>query len=393
MKVFVLVLIAVCVFWTLGCTHAPKPAASSVPPPATIQNKVKESDLTRVLLTEAAEQRLGIEVAEVKAVSTYGAVTVIGDVVPIPGRSIIVSAPASGLISKFRFELVPGMQIAAGRELFQLTPLVAPQRDLKLTLQADIETTKARLDNAKLQANRAKQLLRDMAGSQRNVDIAQQELAQANAAYEAATERFKRVEAAPLDADVNMSVTAPSNGILRQLQVAQGQSVNAGAPLFELADFSKVWLRVPVYAADLKNLSPAGIAEIRDVDGAGATWQGHRVNAPPTADPLTATADLYYEIDNPRTSLRPGQRLEASLPTRSAIDKAFSIPKSAILYDVHGGAWVYVAEGDRKYRRQRVEVYRASGQSTLVSRGLVGKLRVVSAGAAELFGTEFGAGH
>lgn len=393
MKAFALALLAVCVFWTLGCSQAPKSAASSVPPPATIQNKVKESDLTRVLLTEAAEQRLGIELAEVKAVSTSGATTVIGDVVAIPGRSIIVSAPASGLISKFRFDLVPGMQIAAGRELFKLTPLVAPQRDLKLTLLADIETTKARLDNAKLQSNRAKQLLRDMAGSQRNVDIAQQELAQANAAHEAATERFKRVESAPLDADVNMSVTAPSNGILRQLQVAQGQSVNAGAPLFELADFSKVWLRVPVYAADLKNLSPADVVEIRDVDGAGTKWQGRRVNAPPTADPLAATADLYYEIDNPRTSLRPGQRLEASLPTRSAIDNALSIPKSAILYDVHGGAWVYVAEGDRKYRRQRVEVYRASGQSTLVSRGLVEKLRVVSAGAAELFGTEFGAGH
>ena len=393
MKVFTVVLPGVCILWTLGCSQAPKPAASSVPPPATVRNKVKESDLTRVLLTEAAEQRLGIELAEVKAVSTSGATTVIGDVVPIPGRSIIVSAPASGLISKFRFDLVPGMQIPAGRELFQLTPLVAPQRDLKLTLQADIETTKARLENATLQANRAKQLLRDMAGSQRNVDVAQQELTQAKAAFEAATERFKRVEAAPLDADVNMSVTAPANGILRQLQVAQGQSVNAGAPLFELADFSKVWLRVPVYAADLKNLGTADIIEIRDVDGAGARWQGRRVNAPPTADPLAATADLYYEINNPLNSLRPGQRLEASLPTRSAIAQALSIPKSAILYDVHGGAWVYVAEGDRKYRRQRVEVYRAIGQSTLVSRGLAENLRVVSAGAAELFGTEFGAGH
>jgi len=390
MRMFFAVLLVV---MATGCSQAPKPAASGTPPPATVQNRVKESDLTRITLTEAAEKRLGIELADIRTVSTSRSTTVIGDVVAIPGRSITVSAPAPGLISKFRFDLVPGMQIQAGRELFELTPQVAPQRDLKLTLQADLKQTKARLDNAGLQANRARQLLRDMAGSQRNVDAAEQELAQAKAAFEAATERVKRLAAAPLDADVNISVTAPANGILRQLLVAPGQIVNSGAPLFELADFSKVWLRVPVYAAELRELETAGVAAIRDVDGTGATWRGRRVSAPPTADPLAATADIYYEIDNPGNTLRPGQRLEASLARRSSISNAISVPKSAILYDVHGGAWVYVAEGDRRYRRQRIEVYRANGQNTLVSRGVAENMRIVSAGAAELFGTEFGAGH
>lgn len=387
--VFVLVLL-----FAAACGSAPKPAAAAhSDPPATVQNKVAESDLTRIILTEKAEQRLGIALAPVVSAATGGRTEILGDIVAIPGRSILVNAPASGVISKFRMTLTPGMEIRTGQDLFHMTPQVAAQRDLKLTLQADVESTKARLDNATQQANRARQLLRDMAGSQRNVDSTDQELGQAKAAYEAALARLKRIESAPLDADVEMTVSSPSSGILRQLQVAPGQIVNAGSLLFEIADFSKVWLRVPVFVGQLKDMQRADIIDIRDVDGEGRNFRGRLVDAPPTADPLAATSDTYYEIDNPGHLLRPGQRMSASLPTKDMIPNALSVPVSAILYDVHGDSWVYVAEGNHKYRRQRVAILRGAGSSTLIARGLSESMKVVSVGAAELFGTEFGAGH
>lgn len=387
--VFVLVLL-----FAAACGSAPKPAAAAhSDPPATVQNKVAESDLTRIILTEKAEQRLGIALAPVVSAATGGRTEILGDIVAIPGRSILVNAPASGVISKFRMTLTPGMEIRTGQDLFHMTPQVAAQRDLKLTLQADVESTKARLDNATQQANRARQLLRDMAGSQRNVDSTEQELGQAKAAYEAALARLKRIESAPLDADVEMTVSSPSSGILRQLQVAPGQIVNAGSLLFEIADFSKVWLRVPVFVGQLKDMQRASIIDIRDVDGEGRNFRGRLVDAPPTADPLAATSDTYYEIDNPGHLLRPGQRMSASLPTKDMIPNALSVPVSAILYDVHGDSWVYIAEGNRKYRRQRVAILRGAGSSTLIARGLSESMKVVSVGAAELFGTEFGAGH
>lgn len=376
-----------------ACGNSKQAPAAHPSSPASVENKVAESDLTRITLSEKAEKRLGIAVAGVTPAGTGSETWIIGDLVPIPGRSIIVSAPTSGAVSKFRTALTPGMEIKAGQELFHLTPQVAPQRDLRLTLEADVESTKARLDNATLQANRARQLLGDMAGSKRNVDIAEQELGQAKAAYEAALARLRRVQTAPLDADVDMPVVAPSNGILRQLQIAQGQVVNAGAPLLEIADFSRVWLRVPVYVGQLKEIKDSPFVQVRDADGEGIERQGRRVEAPPTADPFAATADVYYEIDNPRSALRPGQRMLAILPTRGAVSQALSIPRSAVVYDVHGDAWVYVAEGGHKFRRQRVEVLRATGSTTLISRGLTESTKVVSVGAAELFGTEFGAGH
>jgi multidrug efflux pump subunit AcrA (membrane-fusion protein) len=64
-----------------------------------------------------------------------------------------------------------------------------------------------------------------------------------------------------------------------------------------------------------------------------------------------------------------------------------------VLYDIHGDAWVYEDLGERAYTRRRVQVARYAGDRAIVTRGLTEGSAVVTDGAAELFGTEFGAGH
>ena len=55
--------------------------------------------------------------------------------------------------------------------------------------------------------------------------------------------------------------------------------------------------------------------------------------------------------------------------------------------------WVYEDLGGNAYTRRRIEVSRHAGDRAVVGRGLREGVKVVTAGAAELFGTEFGAGH
>jgi multidrug efflux pump subunit AcrA (membrane-fusion protein) len=117
-----------------------------------------------------------------------------------------------------------------------------------------------------------------------------------------------------------------------------------------------------------------------------------RVTAPPTADPLAVTADLYFELSNSDGQLRPGQRMTVILPSRISGRKGIVVPTSAVLYDIHGGAWIYVTNAPQEYRRQRVDILQTDGSKTILARGPTPGARVVSAGAAELFGTEFGAG-
>lgn len=374
-----------------GCDSPPQKVETT--PAARVENRVKENDLTRVTLTAEAERRLGIEVAPVAEQLASNQMRVAGEVVAIPGKTVVVAAPASGVVTLSSPKIAVGQTVRNGQPIFRLVPMLAPQRDLKTTYEADLQAAKARFDTAKQQLDRAKQLLRDLAGSRRNVELADQEFGQAKASYDAAQERLNRLDTHPLEADVEMSIAAPLDGMLRQILAVQGQNVTAGGALFELADLRKVWLRVPVYSGDIKVIGAASTVTIRDIDGKGPALEGKRVEAFPTADPLAVTSDIYYELSNPNLELRPGQRLSAFLPLRTTGQKRLSVPLSAILYDVHGGTWVYLEDAPHVYRRQRVELVESTSTTAFISRGTTPGMKVITQGVTELFGTEFGAGH
>ncbi len=259
-------------------------------------------------------------------------IQIAGDVLAIPGKALIVAAPASGTVAPSRSGITVGQAVRNGQPLFRLTPMLAPQRDLKTTYEADLQAAKSRYGTAQQQLQRAQQLLRDMAGSKRNVELADQEFGQAKAAHDAAQERLKRLETHPLDADVDMTIVAPSDGILRQLLAAEGQNVTAGAPLFEVADLRTVWLRVPIYSGDLKTIGSASTVTIRDIDGTGPALAGRRVEAPPTADPLAVTSDLYYEIakSEPPIEARPAPFGDASIANCGTQGTVCAVVRSAL---------------------------------------------------------------
>ena len=91
-------------------------------------------------------------------------------------------------------------------------------------------------------------------------------------------------------------------------------------------------------------------------------------------------------------TLRPGERVLVELPLKST-ETGLVVPESAVLYDIHGATWVYEDLGDNAYARRRIQIARHAGDRVIVSRGIGEGTKVVTAGAAELFGTEFGAGH
>ena len=65
------------------------------------------------------------------------------------------------------------------------------------------------------------------------------------------------------------------------------------------------------------------------------------MTGPQTADSQASSADLFFELDNGDGVFRPGQRVSVSMSSASTAP-GLTIPTSAIAYDYHGGAWVYV---------------------------------------------------
>ena len=279
-----------------------------------------------------------------------------------------------------------------GQALFRLVPLQPSERDAAVDAQQAVDTATARRDAADLKVQRAVRLVKDGSVSRRTLEEAQAELAVAEADLKAARGRVALAERSGASSG-GVVIEAPESAIVQNVHVRDGQTVAGGAPLIELARLETVWVRVSVYAGEATAIETNAAAQVLPLGGdADAEGPSARpITAPPSADPSTAGVDLYYALPNPNQRFRPGERVSVRLPRRDT-QTGLVVPKAALLHDAFGGTWVYVVTGPRVYTRQRVVVTDISGPFAVLSQGPAPGARVVTDGAAELFGVEFGAG-
>jgi len=388
-----LITIIAALVWLSGCGK-PQAAESQTPAaPAKVENAVKESDLATIKLSLQAEARLGVTTAPVAIERVAQTRTFAGEIMLPPDRTTSMSAPINGTLAPDSAPLAVGAFVRKGQPIFRLTPFLAPERDLRVQIERDMAAAQTRVEAARVRHNRAEQLLRDRAGSEKAVQQAREELDLAENDLKTSRERMGRFEKAPVSADVAVTIAAPRDGIVQKVFANPGQTVASGAPLFEVVNLASVWIRVPVYVGDLRFIDRRQTARAHALnEPPGAPSRPARpVNAPPTANPTNDTADLYFELANGDGSLHPGQRLGVTL-TERASEESLVVPWSAVIQDINGGAWVYENIAPQQYARRRVEVRRVVNSLAVLARGPAVGANVVTAGVAELFGTEFGTG-
>lgn len=397
-----------------GPVSSPEPAKVAA---AKIENPVAEESLTTLTLTTKAIERLGIATVPLVEKQRDRRRRIGGEVIIPPGQLIVVAAPLAGTLSPpMKSEMpLPGTQLTSGQTVFSFLPLLTPERDVLApadrvrVAQTKVDLAAARIDadrqlaSAKVQVDlantmleRAKQLLANKAGSQRTVDEATSQYQLAQEAQTAATARSKFLADIQLDEAAGQlqsrPIVSPVAGVLQRIDAAPGETVAAGKVLFQVARLDRLWVRVPIYVgqrAEIDLKQEALVSEFGETRAAPRSAK--YAAAPPSADPVAATIDLFYELDNQDGSLQPGQKLAIALPLKS--QNAFKIvPKAAIVYDSLGGTWIYEQTGKQTFVRRRVEVTSFEGNEALLSAGPAAGRSIVIAAAAELFGTEFGIG-
>lgn len=398
-----------CLLVFTGC-NTPKAAETKAPPPATVENAKKETDLATVKLTPEAEKRLGIVTAPIEMRDVARTLELSGEVVMPPGQTYTVAAPLAGTLHSPETNLaaadtsttksveaatapVVGAFVRQGQVLFRLTPFLSPERDLRVQLEREVATLQERIAGIRQRKERAEMLASEKAGSQRAVEEAQADLAVAEADLKGARERLLRNGSGSLASDFEVPVVAPSSGVVQKVNASVGQTTAGGAVLLELSNYSTLWLRVPVYVGDLPKVArsqPARIHGLNDAPDASAIL-AKPIAAPPTADAAASTADLYYALSNTGGIWRPGQRVGVTLNAR-AQDHSLAVPWSAVLHDIQGGTWVYENTAAHTFIRRPVELRYVAGEWAVLGRAPNLSAKIVTVGAAELFSTEFGGG-
>ena len=328
-----------------GCNPSKTDSPRAIPA-VQVSKKLSEADLAVVTLTPEAERRLGIEAVP--------AVNRPSEEMRSYGGELMLPLARTG-----------GAPIAhEDRSIFSLVPSMTPA-DLFHTAQAQVDAdgvvaaAKVQLEAAQLAFKRAGELVAAKSGIGRTVDEARTQVGLAEAA----------------------------------LRTAQARRSLLGAPLFDAVITNQLWVRVSVYVGDLGQLKPGAPATIKafgaDVKEPG--WSAAPVAVPFSASSNPLISELFYELKAGASGLRPGVKVNVILPVLG-VQENLVVPASAILYDVHGGTWVYESLGSQAYTRRRVELRRILGADALLGRGPKPGAKVVTAGAMELFGTEFGAG-
>jgi len=375
-----------------GCSAGSSaPPGATHEPPATIQNPRTEADLSRITLTAEAVKRLGIETVAVTSDTTAATRTLGGEVVVPEGRSVVVTAPVAGTLTG---EAGPraGARVRRGDRLMTIALLASAERDQPIEAQRAVTSAEAEELAARQRLQRLEQLLKDGAASMRSVEEARAQHQVTLAALTAARDRLTGVSRNPVGEQGELIVSAPFDGIVQRVSAVPGQTVAASANLLEIAQVDTLWVRVAVYVGDVTAIDQTRAVTVTRLRETEAPRRATPAIAPLRGDPSSASVELYYALPQGQTPLHPGERVLVELPLKST-EKGLVVPEAAVLYDIHGATWVYEDLGANTYARRRIEIARHAGDRAVVTRGVTEGVKLVTTGAAELFGTEFGAGH
>ena len=381
-----------------GCSEravtAPPP-----PPPAHVDVQADESELNRITLTPAAVERLGIETARIER-RPIGSIRWIGGEVILPSDAVrVLTAPVAATVGVDSAPPAHGAAVEAGQLLVVLSPVVPPDalanlRAATATAAGEVERARVRLEIATTQRDRTQKLLDQGATSTRLRDEAVAEFDSARAALAAAKSAHEvLLSALPSTpgGTAEIEIRAPFAGVVRRVDITPGQELAAGAMLAEIVAPDRVQVRVSVHVGEAPSVDPRSPVLLRT---ASEVLTLQPALAPPSADPLAAAVHLFYDPGDAAASLRPGQRVEVGVRSTDATPREIA-PFSAVVFDAYGGAWVYERTAPTEFVRRRVDVRevqatRADGRMAVFAHGPAAGTEVVTAGATELFGTEFG---
>ena len=125
-------------------------------------------------------------------------------------------------------------------------------------------------------------------------------------------------------------VESTIDGIVKQVFVKNGTSVNPAVPLFQIIDIDEVEVRTAIPEREVARVKEGTSADVSLIAYPGKTFSGKVTKLSPVLDPLSRTREARILIENPGHLLKPGMYGEVKL-ILNVKKNAVIIPSSAII--------------------------------------------------------------
>ncbi len=178
--------------------------------------------------------------------------------------------------------------------------------------------------------------------------------------------------------DGGVVLRSPSDGVVSEVMVREGQTTMAGMPLFRINGTRTLWLQADIPQAGTAGIRPGTKVTATVSAVPGQTFEGEVEALLPQIDAGTRTQRARIVLHNDEGLLVPGMFAELTLRHQGS-DTVPLIPSEALIA-TGSDSRVIVVDADGRFQPVRVQTGRSSGGRTEILSGLKGGERVVTSG-------------
>lgn len=297
------------------------PKCNPQAPPASATGDAAIESKTVRLRSPDLEATAGIETVTAKPTQAAASIECTAQIAFHGDRVADVRAIVPGVVRRVRAEL--GASVKKGAPLFELESTHVGQ------IQGTLATARQRVSTAKANLARQQELVASSIGSTRNLELAQQELAAAQAEAKAAEATLRMAGAAEAASSGRYILTAPIDGVVVRRPGVMGVLATESTSLATIADTSVMWALCNVPEADAARLELGQVARVTVAGNGGKTIPGTVTWIAAEVDARTRTVTARAEVPNADGKLRANQFARAQIET-GAPRTAVSVPRAAV---------------------------------------------------------------
>jgi len=357
-KVFIaLILLTVLV---TGCGKSAPPDAPS--------KSVSAPDASAKSVQIPAVQKQFLTIEEVGASNAY-------DVLMLPGR-VTFRPQAQSAVGATVAGRVVALLVRAGEVVKAGAPLVTIDSAEASAARATLDQSATRLAVAESVYRRNVEMIEKGVGLEVERQEAEARLKEARTEHERARQAGTLIGTGQ---GIQVTVRAPSNGVVMSIRVAAGATVAPGGEaLLELGDPSQLQVVAQVPDSDLGRVVVGQNAEV-ELPALAASITARVENFNPRVDPESRRTQVYFSLAKRIDGLRAGMLAQVALRVRA--EKGIAVPVSAVLIKDGKRRVVYVARPDGTYEARDVQTGHNRDGRVIILQGLVAGDKVVVRGA------------
>ncbi len=282
------------------------------------------------------QQLIGVRTTTVRRAPFVRTIRAVGRVTEDETRLHHVHTKISGWIETLSVNAT-GERVRKGQPLLTIysPELLATQEEYLLALRARRELGEAPLPEA---VKRADELL---ASTRRRLLL-----------FDLTPEQIDGLEQSGTPSRT-VTIYSHLSGYVTKRNVTQGEKIDSGTTLLDIADLSRVWIIASVYEYELPFVKVGQAADMTLSYLPGRTYRGKVALVYPVLEGATRTVQVRLEVPNPDMRLKP--EMFADVELHSDLGEKLTVPESAVI-STGTRSIVFVVQGEGYFEPREVRL-------------------------------------